>query len=406
MNILTITNSYFPNKGGVASSVESLASGLRRTGWNVLVLTPQFHPDDESIAGVQRLPLTDWDRVLANDFRIAPDSALYRQIGAFHPDLIHIHGPFHLGPVATRLADDLALPLVYTHHTKLEEFIHYSAAANLTSEAVQAFYVGFANQCDLVLAPSGVITNDLQKLGVKRPLHIMPSGLHASWFAEKSDALVASDRHRIGIVGRVSKEKSSRALAQAAISYLKRDDSADLVVIGDGGQLEEIRRDSAAQGLMHRITCTGFIDNQAVGAHLDQLDVVINAPDTDTQCIVLLEAQARGVPVIASDVPVAREFVCEVADGFSFYPAQDWLGLTDCLEHFFQVGSERRSAMRREVELFARQFDQTALTQHLCLLFQQANLDVTPHHRSKLYGWVYQELTASLVPLIQSLRTT
>ena len=406
MNILTITNSYVPNKGGVASGVHSLVSGLRQTGWGVLVLTPRFAPEDGSHEGVQRIPLAVWDSIIASDFRMAPDSALYHRICAFGPDLIHIHGPFHLGPVATRLADDLALPLVYTHHTKLEEFIHYSEGTSLIPAAVQTFYVGFANQCDLVLAPSGVIAHDLQELGVRRPLHVMPSGLPASWFAAKPADLPLSDRHRIGIVGRVTKEKSSRALACAAMSYLKQDGKANLVVIGDGGQLESIRHDAAAQGLTHRVACTGFIDNREVGAHLDQLDVVINAPDSDTQCIVLLEAQARGVPVIASDVPVAREFVCEMAEGISFYPAQDWNGLMGCLGRFFQLAPARRAAIRGEAETFARRFGQTALTQHLRLLFKQATLEITPHHRNELYGWVYQELTESLVPLIQSLRTT
>ncbi len=208
------------------------------------------------------------------------------------------------------------------------------------------------------------------------------------------------------MVGRVTKEKSSRALAGAAMAYLKQDDKAGLEVIGDGGQLESIRQDAAAQGLTHRVACTGFIDNHEVGARLDRLDVVINAPDSDTQCIVLLEAQARGVPVIASDVPVAREFVCAMAEGISFYPAHDWDGLTECLDRFFQLAPARRAAIRGEAETFARRFDQTALTQRLCLLFQQATLEITPHHRNELYGWVYQELTGSLVPLIQSLRTT
>lgn len=178
-NIPIITHSYFPDKGGVARSVHSLGGGLRQTAWNALVLTPQFDPRDDSDVEIRQLPPTDWDRIIANDFRTAPDAALYRRIFAFKPDVIHIHGPFHLhlGPVATRLADDLALSLVYTHHTKWEEFMHYGDGASLTPEAVQTFYAGFANQCARVPAPSGVIAHDLQKLGVRRPLHVMPSGL-------------------------------------------------------------------------------------------------------------------------------------------------------------------------------------------------------------------------------------
>jgi len=133
----------------------------------------------------------------------------------------------------------------------------------------------------------------------------VPSELPASWFAEKPAAPPASERHIIGIVGRVTQEKGSRALARAAMFCLKQDANADLMMIGDGGRLEAFRYTAAAQGLTQRVTCTGFVANRAVGAHLDRLDVLVNAPDADMQCFVLLEAQDRGVPVIASDVPVS-----------------------------------------------------------------------------------------------------
>jgi len=56
---------------------------------------------------------------------------------------------------------------IYTHHTKLEEFMYYGDGASLTPAAVQTFCAGFANQCDLVLAPAAVISHDQQNPGVR-----------------------------------------------------------------------------------------------------------------------------------------------------------------------------------------------------------------------------------------------
>ncbi len=405
MNVLIITNSYVPNAGGVATSVHCLATELRLLQWGVLVLTPQFNKNDGSDHQVQRLPLQEWDAVIDHDFRIVPGMELHDQVHRFSPDLIHVHGPFHLGPVATRLADDLNLPLVYTHHTKLEEFVHYCDDPNLNPEAVQAFYVDFANHCDVVLVPSGVAADELKQLGLQRPLHIVPSGLPSDWFIDSSACTTqTNDRRVIGIVGRVTREKRSVELACTAMAYLRKDEEADLLVIGDGDSLATIRQEAEACDLVDRMHCPGLVDHEGLPAYLDQLDVVINAPETDTQCIVLLEAQARGVPVIAADIPLAREFVCEFAEDITFYASQDWEALQGSLGRFFALSKRKRVEIRNRVRTFAARFEQESLVRDLCLIYEDLQVELTHHHSSDADGWVYRSLTRSLVPVIQKLR--
>ncbi len=411
MNVLHVTNSYIPNSGGMATAVHSLVRALKEAGQGVLVLTSQFSVEDGSDQEVQRLPLAAWDTIIDNDFRISPGTGLHGYITDFAPDLIHVHGPFHLGPVAIRLADDRKLPLIYTHHTKLEEYIHYCDCAGLHAAAVQNFYVGFANQCDSVLTPSSVEACNLRQLGVNRPLQVVPTGLDADWFAEPACLPRHGKRRTIGLVGRVSAEKSAAALARAVMTYLRQDAGADLLVIGDGDQLAVLRQEAVLQGLSDRVVCTGFIRSHKVRAALDQIDVIVNAPDTDTQCIVLLEAQARGVPVISSDVPVAREFVAEFAEGITFYPPGDWTALTTCLSRFFTLPTSHQAAVKSEVKTFALCFQASAVIQNLCQLYTDVitQYDDSPesgqHWNSQLGGWVYRALTDGIVPLIQQFRT-
>ncbi len=405
MKILMITNSYVPNAGGVATSVHGWATALRDLGWSVLILTPEFSRQDESNEQVIRRPLATWDAIIANDFRIQTGTTLKQQIQKFAPDLIHIHGPFLLGPIATRLADAMAIPLLYTHHTKLEEFLHYSDVPVLTPAAVQAFYVGYANQCDALVVPSGVVERELTAMGVVRPVHIVPSGLSPGWYQDPCLEPPSGSRRTIGIIGRVTQEKHSTALVRAALRYMQQDACADLIVIGDGEALGQVCADAARLDLAHRVTCTGMLQPAEVLACLDRMDVVINAPDADTQCIVLLEAQARGVPVIASDVPVAREFICEIADGATFYPAQAWDELTGCLHRFFQLPLAVRVAAGNKVYAFAAGYSSFQMVHKLCAICENLACGTIPRHRDVLYGEVYRELTAALVQVIQRLRT-
>ncbi len=412
MNILNITNSYMPNSGGMATAVHRLVCEIRNLGHGALVLTPQFDSEDGSDNEVLRLPLEVWDKIIGEGFHIENGSRLHQRILDFAPDIIHVHGPFHLGPVASRLADDMELPLVYTHHTKLEEYIRYCDCSDLTPKGVQDFYVGFANQCDMVLAPSGMEATNLAKLGVSQTVHVVPTGLSAEWFSDSALASSQNARNTIGIVGRVSEEKRSMDLARAAMAYLQSDETTDLVVVGDGDSLESIRCEAASLGLSDRIACTGFIDQQGVRERLAQLDVVINAPEMDTQCIVLLESQVCGVPVISSDVPLAHEYVCNFAEGITFYPLRDWQALTACLNRFFSLSPVRRVEIKAEALAFAASFEETKVVQDLCRRYEDlvehydVNESDCSHHRGGvLYDGVYRALTEGIVPVIQKLRS-
>lgn len=187
---------------------------------------------------------------------------------------------------------------------------------------------------------------------------------------------------------------------------------AELHVIGDGDQLDAIRQEAGRRGLSDRVVCTGFVPVHEVRSALDRMDVVVNAPDTDTQCIVLLEAQARGVPILSSDVPLAREFVANCGHGINFHAPRDWAALTAGLAGFFALPPDRRTAIRSEVRKFAQRHQEAEVVRRLCWLYAAAmrcnySHGTTPHRYwdSQLAGWVHQTLTDGLVPVIQGVRT-
>lgn len=404
MNVLLVTNSYAPNAGGMATSVQGLAAQLQALGLGVLVLTPQFHVADESGPLVQRAPLSVWNEIIDGDFRLERNPRLFRAVQDFAPAVIHVHGPFFLGPIAVRLADAWRLPLIYTYHTRLEEYVHYSPAPDLTPERVIAFHAGFANQCDAVLAPSRALAAEVTRQGVASPVHSAPSGLPAAWLAPPRARDARRPARTIGIVGRMTEEKYARELAAAAMAYMQRDARAWLALIGDGPSADAIRQEARACGMEARVRHTGFMAGPQVRAELDRMDVVINAPEADTQCIVLLEAQARGVPVIASDVPVAREFVCAFEAQGAFFPSGRWDALTDRLARFFAASPAQQALARQAARAFAERFAAPALTQRICELYARTRPKPGLHYDPRAYGWVYRALTAALVPVIQQLR--
>lgn len=142
------------------------------------------------------------------------------------------------------------------------------------------------------------------------------------------------------------------------------------------------------------------------------MDVVVNAPDTDTQCIVLLEAQARGVPILTSDVPLAHEF-CGGLRTWDQLPCTPGLGCADrgpC--RILCLAACRRASVRSEVRKFVQRHREAEVVRRLCRLYEDAvaayrSHGTTPqrHWDSQLAGWVYRTLTDGPVPVIQRVRT-
>ena len=147
-----------------------------------------------------------------------------------------------------------------------------------------------------------------------------------------------------------------------------------------------------------------------VRAALDRMDMVVNAPDT--RCLVLLEARARGVPVIASDVPVAHEFAAGCGNSVNFHPPRNRTVPTACLAGFLALPADRRAALRSAVAGFAQPHRSFEAVRRLCRLhadaiavYRRNGSSQHPHWDGRLTGWVYRAPTDGLVSVLQGLRT-
>jgi glycosyltransferase involved in cell wall biosynthesis len=118
----------------------------------------------------------------------------------------------------------------------------------------------------------------------------------------------------IGVVGRLIPEKRVKDLIWAADLLRVLHDNLRLLIIGDGPlrpQLEQYAR--FASDLDH-IQFLG--ERSDVWRIMPHLDVLWNASENRAPCIAILEAMSAGVPVIASETPINREFVIEGETGY------------------------------------------------------------------------------------------
>jgi len=377
VNILMMTNTYWPHVGGVARSVAAFSRCYRERGHEVLVVAPEFpgapdhEPDVVRIPAIQNFNGSDFSVVLPVPLN------LERAVREFEPDLVHAHHPFLVGSAALRLASWQSCPLVFTHHTMYEDYTHYVPG---DSEAIKRFVVqlstSYANLCDQVFAPSSSVAEVLAERGVTSPLAVVPTGVTTAGFTGgdrnriRAWLGIPADAPVVGHLGRLAPEKNLGFLADAVVRLLAARPEAHCLVVGAGPSATDIARIGHAAGVAGRLHFAGQLSGQDLVDAYHAMDVFAFASLTETQGTVLVEAMAAGLPVVALDAPGAREVVEDGTNG-RLLAEQDADAFASAVADCLDADEARRERQRTALADTARRFDMQTCADHALGIYQQ-----------------------------------
>lgn len=348
------TEVHRPVVNGVVASVEGLAQGLRSRGHEVYCFAPKM-PGDNGESDVffrmPSLPLptrTPYRLTLPLVGRRSVRSVIKR----LH--LVHVHSPFVTGWMGLRYARRYGMPVVYTYHTQLEAYTHYVPFdPTATRFATETLTRTFGNSVDAVVVPTNAMLNHLRELGVNTRIVVVPSGIDVAHFESgRRDEVL---RARIGgesgsvalFVGRLAKEKSLDVLLHA-VARAKRDDLT-LVMAGDGPAREELEALAAALGITARVRFLGAVERAQLPDLYASADAFVFPSTSETQGLVLAEALAAGLPVIAADAPQNRDVL--VSAGRLVKPTAESFAAQ--LSQLQPASEEQRSSARAAGARFA-----------------------------------------------------
>jgi len=322
MNIVMLTNTFTPHVGGVARSVAAFTSEYRRRGHRVLVVAPVFRNQPVNETEVVRIPAIQ--NFNGSDFSVVlPVSGLLTEVlDEFAPDIIHAHHPYLLGVTALRVARYRELPLVFTHHTLYEEYTHYvpGDAPKLRRFIIEAA-IRYANLSDQVFAPSESIMTLLRERGVVTPITVVPTGVQTAHFAHgnggrfRQSVGIPEDAFVVGHLGRLAPEKNLEFLTEAVAAFLKTTSRAHFLLIGAGPSVAVIREIISREGLDARFHIAGVLEREQLADALHAMDLFAFASRSETQGMVLTEAMAAALPVVAIDANGVREVVRDYSNG-------------------------------------------------------------------------------------------
>ena len=352
MKIAIASDIYYPQINGVAVFAHNLANGLAKAGHEVIVIAPSFngkyHVDIEN--GVTTYHLTsarfpfypdqinqvpDKRKVLGLPmprlayrhgiwWSVNPWSEVKHILNEFKPDVIHLQTAETIALAVMSYVRKYDVPLVSTGHaypdnvTGQFKLLKPKLVKKPTDAVLRAYMASFLKHAEYATMPTEMAIGDLvpkNRKHFKVTVEALSNGVDLSEFypaKPKADVLKkygisTGPKKRVLYIGRVDPEKSISNVIKAFAKALKKVPDAEMVIVGDGIDVNHLKNLVSELEISDKVNFTGKIMPPELVEIYRSGTLFATASETETQGIVLIEAAATGLPLIAVDKGAVSE---------------------------------------------------------------------------------------------------
>jgi len=291
----------FASPGGVNDHVRHLALQLQRLGHETRI----FGPSSKTDVGVDRarfsrigtpiaIPANDSVARITLSFHLANEVAGIIERERF--DVLHFHEP---------LMPALPMTMLRMSATANVGTFHAFARSNVGYFYGRPFlepYLAHLQRAIAVSEPARVFVN---RYFPEFPMRVIPNGIDLDVYRPGLAPIrhLRDENVNILFVGRLEKRKGLGDLLRAYRAMSARVPNARLIIVGDGplhGRVESY----VARHRLHNVILAGYVPESVKPRYYNSADIFC-APATGAESfgIVLLEALASGLPVVATEVP-------------------------------------------------------------------------------------------------------
>jgi glycosyltransferase involved in cell wall biosynthesis len=165
----------------------------------------------------------------------------------------------------------------------------------------------------MVISPSTM--DDLVSRGIRRDrIEVVLCGLDHSKY--RNLGYERFERPTIVHLGRLRRYKSVDVAIRAMAHIREQLPSARLVIIGDGPQRAALVKETKSLGLEDAVEFAGFMELDELVEFLNRSHLLVNPSPKEGWGLTVVEANACGVPVVASDRPGLRDSVWDGKSGY------------------------------------------------------------------------------------------
>lgn len=296
--ISLVTDAWLPQVNGVTTTWTRIVAELEASGHGVQVVSP----DHFATVPCPRYP----------EIRLALAwSGARRLLSSQRPHAVHIATEGPLGLACRAHCRRAGIPFTTSFHTRFPEYLR--AYAHIPERVTYRLLRWFHDAAARTLVPTPSLQAELETRGF-RNIMCWTRGVDTGLFRPRAEAFYPLPRPIFLYAGRVAVEKNLEA-------FLSLDLPGSKVVVGDGPARAALER------RFPFVHWAGFRFGEELARHYAGADVFVFPSCTDTFGIVMLEANACGLPVAAFPVPGPADLVVNGRNGILHHDLR-----TACLE--------------------------------------------------------------------------
>ncbi|MBR3252604.1 glycosyltransferase [Candidatus Saccharibacteria bacterium] len=387
MRIVIATAVYYPMINGVAMFSYNLALGLARRGYEVMVLTPsqnkKYHV--EVLDGVEVVYLKSKDIKIYPDqihevpekkkffyknglkASIFPSGQIRRVLDKFKPDVVYVQGSDPIGVAVVGYAKKHHIPVVTTEHNQpevLTEPLHLPGVVRKPiNNILSAYFRKRQKKSDYVTMPTQLSIDHLFKgKDLDVPVEAVSNGVDLSAFRPGKAKEFVYDKYDIPkdvpillYVGRVDPEKKIGAVLTAFSDFLSEHkldklSKTFLLVVGDGVDKNRLETLAVKLGISGSVKFLGRVMPPDLYEIYKVGDAFVTASEIETQGIVLIEAAASGLPLLAVNAGAVAEVCKNNYNGYLLNPG-DEKAMTKAMTDILLDDKKRALMSEKSVEI-------------------------------------------------------
>ncbi|WP_073508228.1 glycosyltransferase [Streptobacillus notomytis] len=361
MRIGLFSDTYLPHANGVAVCVYTLKKGLEELGHDVYVITcndsMKLTMEDNVIKLPSFLLKNFYNYSITGPFHYS----MFNEIKKLNLDVIHIHTEFGVAIFGRILSKTLGIPLIYTYHTMLEDYVHYINFMNINIlnkpfvKVVEIISKAYCYPSNTVIVPSKKTYDVLMKYAIKNTdVRVLPSGIDLEKFKNPNQENIKKLREQFNLngkkvmiyLGRVAKEKNIGIVLET----IKNRKDIILLVVGEGPELKYFEENYNFENI---IFC-GKKEYYEVPDYYSLSDAFISASTSETQGLTFIEAMSTGKVLFCSDRVVLKDLLFENENGYFFESVEE---LNKKIDIFYSLDSDKRNLMMKRSREISENYD-------------------------------------------------
>jgi len=212
------------------------------------------------------------------------------------PDEVFVHSTIWAGAALADVCRQYKIPIVISEH--LKEFLYPDLFSQFQQTLIETTY----QSCSSIISTSTALRNSIVRSypQAESKISIIPNPVDEDIFVLKPSQR-ETENTSILCISLFRSEKRIDLVIQSFYELLQSGEKATLTIVGDGPLKSKLTNQIQELDISSSVKLKGYLSQKYIIQELHNNDFLVLASDMETFGVVLLEAQACGLPVVATD---------------------------------------------------------------------------------------------------------